>query len=307
MAPLTYQRLLTRLDAQFDDLPTLFDHPSDEERLHDVMRAIRAGQISAQRGVDGDADELLSPGQLKHWVNAKVAKIHEHYDAIAAAAAEPDTNIAASSYTQTSPQPSQAAGEIYIDQKDGAQDSEMEEVIQSIEVEATSPTSDSSKENKNIKREHSAARTMPPPKPGASAVTKRIIRGNDAYAGVKKTVRKPTRTSARTRTRAAAAVKSRILSPAASVAVVENISDRDAAIALMNLCAPCPAADRERRAPAPSGLAQMGIPVGAYDRGAAPDDIFLAGVRYAMDNYELVKSQMGGNGKDHSKGFWNVV
>ncbi|CBX94068.1 hypothetical protein IAQ61_003941 [Plenodomus lingam] len=355
MAKLTYERLLVRLDSLWVDLPARFPHPDDAARLHEVQRAIAAGQHSARRGVEGKAHKVLSPGRLKQWVNDKVAKIHEHYDQ-QGLMHEGDGMIAESN-----------SGE------DGPDD--MEDVIESIETD--SPHTDSGTEN-GIKRESPVDQPMPPAAAPAkvSAVNKCIVRGRNAYAGVKKTAPKLPRTTA---------AKPRLVSPKASGPFISSFSDHEAAIALLQLFEASPAIGHERPAatglpatrrnveaaiatyttpkihpsiptytppttrdaaltstppkypvaapsftsltnPAPVSTVtsvtsaasvpsyhQLDIPAGAYDVGASPRSIFLAGVKYAMDNYDSVKGQMNGHGQTNGqfqtagRGFWDVI
>ncbi|KAH9882195.1 hypothetical protein J1614_001367 [Plenodomus biglobosus] len=280
MAPLTYLRLVTRLNSLIETLPSQFPNPDDEARLHDVMRAVRAGQLSAQRGVDGEGDKVLTPGQLKQWVTAKVAKIHEKYDE--------DAAIVASK--------SAGADGIHIDQNDGVDD--MEDIVESIEI--PSPHTDSSKENAATKRALPAARPVAPPK--TSAVTKRIIRGNNTYSGVKKTASKPTRKSTRKVT-----AKPRAPSRPTTDAPVAAFDDQDAAAALLQISHSSPVPGYERPALTAQTFAHLDIPADAYDPGAAPRSIFLAGLMYAMNNYDLVKGQMDGTARAERRGFWDVV
>ncbi|KAF2844073.1 hypothetical protein T440DRAFT_527929 [Plenodomus tracheiphilus IPT5] len=293
MSPLSYNRLLARLDSLFDALPTQFPHPDDAARLHDLKRAIKSGQVSAQRGVNGEGDKVLSPGRLKRWVNAKVQKIHDTYDE------EAGLNVVISSSHPSSyaHKSAQRTNGVHIDQNDGSHD--MEDIIESIEQ--PSPHTDSSKENANVKREHPAIRPTAPPK--QSAVTKRIIRGNNIFTGVKKTASKRTRKTA---------AKARIISPATPAAVIASLTDREAAIALLGLANASRAIGHERKSiavstVAASTLGHLKVPAGAYNAGAAPRQVFLAGVQYAMDNYESLRSQMNGSGNTARRGFWDVV
>ncbi|KAH7356070.1 hypothetical protein BKA66DRAFT_446030 [Pyrenochaeta sp. MPI-SDFR-AT-0127] len=79
MAPLSYDRLLLRLETLFDAVPGQYPGAENAQRVKDVQRAIKAGSIAAQAGLEGD-DSVLSPGQLKHWVISKMDDINEQFD-----------------------------------------------------------------------------------------------------------------------------------------------------------------------------------------------------------------------------------
>lgn len=79
MAPLTYSRLLKRLNQLYEAVPAQFPGDDNVQRAKDVQRAIKAGLIAAQAGLEGD-DSVLSPGQLKHWVTTKMNDINERCD-----------------------------------------------------------------------------------------------------------------------------------------------------------------------------------------------------------------------------------
>jgi hypothetical protein len=63
----------------FDVAAQEFPGEENEQRRRQLQTAIKSVIISSEAGLGGD-QEVLSPGQLKHWVEAKIKDIHESID-----------------------------------------------------------------------------------------------------------------------------------------------------------------------------------------------------------------------------------
>jgi hypothetical protein len=303
MAPLNYQRLLARLDKLF----VSFEELPDDNRHVNLKKAVKAGQISAQAGHDGDG-EVMTPGQLKHWVVKKMAIINEHYDR--EAAVSPSTSMVDAMHDDA---PNENDDSGFFD--DAQHQDAMQDVRASIEQAPRNDTG-ASKENTRSKKQHPA--TKPAPVKKTSAVNKRLIPNpNATTAGVKKASSKRT-------TRA----KARLASPKTRAAVARSADEQAAAAALLDLfssrpanhqatshiahavsssMAPPPAiavapaplpvvyfsgapASASASFPAPSMNAsvtpqmQAYTPLPHYNATYTPQQHFLAGVEYAMRN-----------------------
>lgn len=195
MAPLTYARLLARLDSHFKSIPEQFPSQEDAQRVRDVQRAIKAGLISAQAGLDGDRS-VLSPGQLKHWVSSKIADIHQQLDR--EAAVSPSTSLV----------------EVVVN-------GDMGVAAQYHQITAPHETN-YSREDSTRGAGHPATRPAATQK--ISAVIKRPIYGTTTNAGVKKTTTKRT-----------SRAKTRIAPPTNHAAIVASEREQEAAAALLGL------------------------------------------------------------------------
>jgi hypothetical protein len=76
---LSYERLLARMQSLLDIVAQDFPSEENEQRRRLLQTAIKSVIVSSQAGLDGD-QEVLSPGQLKHWVQTKIKDIHESID-----------------------------------------------------------------------------------------------------------------------------------------------------------------------------------------------------------------------------------
>ena len=77
---LSYERLLVRLHTLTAITDQTFSGEEYEERRCRIQLAIKSAIISSsQAGLDGD-QEVLSPGQLKHWLEKKIKDIHKSFD-----------------------------------------------------------------------------------------------------------------------------------------------------------------------------------------------------------------------------------
>lgn len=74
---LTYERILARTSALLDIATNEFEG----ERRRLLQSAINSVTISAEAGLEGD-QEVLSPGQLKHWLERKLEAIHKSFDGL---------------------------------------------------------------------------------------------------------------------------------------------------------------------------------------------------------------------------------
>jgi len=76
---LSYERLLERLHALSEIADQLFSGEEYKQRRRRIQAAIKSAIISSQAGIDG-SQEVLSPGQLKHWLEKKIKEIHQSFD-----------------------------------------------------------------------------------------------------------------------------------------------------------------------------------------------------------------------------------
>ncbi|RMZ70600.1 glycoside hydrolase family 67 [Pyrenophora seminiperda CCB06] len=73
---LTYARLLRSLHTLYPIINQSFPERKNKERRRLMHIAVDSAIISSEEGLNG-SDEVLSPGQMKHWLQRKFAEIHE--------------------------------------------------------------------------------------------------------------------------------------------------------------------------------------------------------------------------------------
>lgn len=373
MNSLTYERLLERLEDLFDSVPKDFPGPEDAQRVKDVLRALKAGMVAARAGLNGD-QSVLSPGQLKHWVNGKVADMHDSHDR--EAAVSPSTSLVeAVTGTLSAPHQHHVSTSTI----------EPEDVRISIEdPQIPASRSRRTKEKAASTMQHPATRSATAKK--VSTVIKRPIKGSVASTGMKKNTIKrkcrpmnhipsppPTvnRTPSKRVLEAAGALLGLFKSSPSSNQPTETVSLNSSSSTLgasftsnttvdmngashMNPCntsSPLPTANLRahhvyHQPPTHIHATNAGflsLSPATFRRSASPEHIFLAGVQFAMQNfetahmpmccsidddfavrcYENVRSQLGlGEEEDEvpeknvgcekkdamaSKGFWDVI
>lgn len=259
MAPLTFGRLLDRLTRLFDAVPDQFPGENDGPRSHNVRSALKAGMVSAQAGLEGD-QTVLSPGQLKHWINDKIAAIHERLDREAVVSPSSSFFEAMGGERGSEDQYQEDSGFLENSSSVCGASAVVENLEHTIieSIEPILPRSNSSKENTNRKSKYPATHAPVPPRK-TSAVIKRRIRAPTPDAGIKKPA--PKRNTRAT---------TRITSPNAQVAITHNVTEQEAAYALLDLFNSRP----------PNTFAALP----ALDYAASAAEVFLDGALFAMQN-----------------------
>ena len=274
MAPLTYSRLLTRLSALLESIPGQLPGSENAEQVKDLQQAINAGIVAVQAGLGGDKG-TPKPSQLKHEVLAKVDEINARYKR-----------------QQSSPRSGSSK-------------------------ENPTPTTPAT-----TTREHPATRPTSPKK--TSAVNKRRI-GNPATttnAGIKKSASKRlTRSKSRlTSSTTLASIAPTVDDQEAASTLLDLFASRHSNITPSSPMRPAPApyvaptanmtpintytGFRAPRSPLPFpnrplhqifhanpyrrnrfGAEFLDMPANAIDHRATPEQNFLAGVQFAMQNF----------------------
>ncbi|KAF1832993.1 hypothetical protein BDW02DRAFT_580781 [Decorospora gaudefroyi] len=179
---LTYERLLTRIETLFTVAADNFPSEENEERRHLLQAALESVKISSRAGLEG-SQNVLSPGQLKHWLVQKIKTIHERFDgphedepAAAAnnkrkrgASATPAPKRRKKSSTVTAEDRAAATALLALSNESRLALEEMQmpppAPPSDLENRATPPSSSSSFSSSNTVRQKPRMRTQPPPPP----------------------------------------------------------------------------------------------------------------------------------------------
>ncbi|KAF2785796.1 hypothetical protein K505DRAFT_344358, partial [Melanomma pulvis-pyrius CBS 109.77] len=78
--PLTYARLLVRLEEAMVAIAGHYPSPDDGARVKEIQNAISRAIAAAKAAMQGDKD-VMTPGNLKYQVTNNIKEIHEKYDA----------------------------------------------------------------------------------------------------------------------------------------------------------------------------------------------------------------------------------
>ena len=76
---LSYERLLECLHALAEIADQIFSSEEYKQRRRRIQAAIKSAIISSQAGIHG-SQEVLSPRQLKYWLEKKIIEIHQSFD-----------------------------------------------------------------------------------------------------------------------------------------------------------------------------------------------------------------------------------
>ena len=79
MSPLTYERLVASINSMIKMIPV--EIPGDEniQRRAEVLVALQATLATTRAGLESE-ENVQSPGQLKHGLQAKINEIHERFE-----------------------------------------------------------------------------------------------------------------------------------------------------------------------------------------------------------------------------------